>query len=1116
MTELLLPPDQDARDLAVDPARSVLLRAPAGSGKTGVLLLRYLRCLLRVDRPEKVVAITFTNKAAGEIKERVMEALLEGEAIEVRSAFDRDIAAAVAEVRAHSQRLNWGLLENSSRLRIATFDSFCGSLVRRLPLLSGMGAAAPLSDSDSLYREAILALFRQLDDRSCPPVLAEALQSLLRYGSNRIESLAPLLASLLAKRDQWQDDILNADLDVMEAALAELVEEAFLPQWEVLTRFGVDELFAAYRESSGSCDAHAWAANLPDPELVSVDDMAMVSTLAASLCNGKGELYKPGSAHHAKFTKGQPGTEQVKAWLKRAHDEGAAPMLAEALGRLAILPLPTLPEASRELVGHFCVALRFLLAHLRLVFEQRGGVDFGEIAQRAIMALRSEGQGDGTDTVSEALLLEDRIEHILVDEMQDTSVSQIQLLEALCQGWEPDDGRSVFFCGDLQQSIYAFRGSLVSLFDELSQRGEFAGKALERLQLRANFRSSPDLVNWVNQCFSALFAERGSEYVAALPQRKNPGAVQIHPFAIAKDCDAKAGVAAREAAHIVDIIQRRQAEQADVSIAILVRSRSHLRGILPALKAAGIAFSGQDIDSLTDTPAVMDLMCLLRALWHDADDVAWAGVLRAPFVGLSWDDLLQLRTGGGLLRDAILSDEEAFALRRQGLSQEGQGRVARLRTELQWLDQRPESRDLRWALRTLWYRLGGPACIEAHQQTDIDRVLAVLNEHAPSGILEDITALENALGRLFAAPPVSRVELMTIHKSKGLEFDVVILPGLGGRGRNDDKPLLAWQRLQGHMLFGPRPQASSGPEKRLYDFLCGEQSRALKEELDRLLYVALTRAKGELHVFAAVTANKDGDLVPATGSFLQRLWPMVEGDFERADMMVESDAQLPRRVPLSPRLRDYRVTVNSPWLNLPTADSPLRRVQRQTENAVLEDNIEERAVGIVFHELMEHLGRRQNGKALLSDRSRLSAALRQRLRHHCHPEPELEHSVGRVLELLDNTLACPDGRWILGSYQWQASEQTIRRLMGGQWQTLILDRAFIEDGDAPRCWIVDYKTARSRGSFDEFLRMQTERYAPKMQIYKEALRATGLECPIVAALYFPAHQHLLCLDDTDV
>ncbi|MGB1907116.1 MAG: UvrD-helicase domain-containing protein, partial [Spongiibacter sp.] len=79
MTELLLPPDQDARDLAVDPARSVLLRAPAGSGKTGVLLLRYLRCLLRVDRPEKVVAITFTNKAAGEIKERVMEALLEGE-----------------------------------------------------------------------------------------------------------------------------------------------------------------------------------------------------------------------------------------------------------------------------------------------------------------------------------------------------------------------------------------------------------------------------------------------------------------------------------------------------------------------------------------------------------------------------------------------------------------------------------------------------------------------------------------------------------------------------------------------------------------------------------------------------------------------------------------------------------------------------------------------------------------------------------------------------------------------------------------------------------------------------------------------------------------------------
>ncbi|WP_417766198.1 UvrD-helicase domain-containing protein [Spongiibacter tropicus] len=1104
MSALLSPPDQLQREQAVEPTRSVLLSAPAGSGKTGVLLLRYLRCLLCVERPEHVVAITFTNKAAGEIKERVMGALQSAESMPINSVFDRDIREAVLAVREHQARLNWNLLENSARLRIATFDSFCGSLVRRLPLLSGLGAAAPVSDSEALYREAILELFRQLDEPSCPPPLREALESLLRYGSNRIETLQPLLSALLAKRDQWQEDILGADLEVMDAALTALVSEAFHVHWSRLQAFGVEELFAAYRDSSGVCDDHGWAAELPVPEQVTVEDLPLLSAMGRSICNNNGQLYKPGSVQHAKFRKGQPGTEQAKDWLKRAQDDDPDAIAADWQA-LAVLPPPVLPEGSRELVGHFCIALRYLLAHLRLVFEQRGGVDFGEIALRAIHALRAENGGE----VSEAMLLEDRIEHILVDEMQDTSVSQIELLKALCQDWTPDDHRSVFFCGDLQQSIYAFRGSLVSLFDELRQSAGFAGKALSLLQLRANFRSSPTLVNWVNDCFRGLFAERDSAYVEALPQRQNIGRVQVHPIAMAKGIDAAGSAAQREAEAVVAIIQRAQQENPAASIAILVRSRRHLRQITPALKAANIAFSGQDIDSLTELPAVMDVLSMLRALWHEADDVAWSGLLRAPFVGLSWDDLLSLRETGLPLREALFTVEL-----HRSLSEEGQQACDHLVEALNWLDARPESRDLRWALRSLWHRLGGPACIEAHQQADIDRVLSVLDEHAPSGVLEDIAALEAALSRLYAAPPSSTVELMTIHKSKGLEFDVVILPGLGNRGRNDDRPLLAWQRLQQHMLFGPKPQRSGGDEQRLYDYLCGVQKQALSEELDRLLYVALTRAKGELHLFAVAKMNSKDDLKPDAGSFLERLWPVVAPDFEAAELLDESDAEAPMRVPLAPRLRGFSATLNPLWQPLLTEESALQRVQRQSENAVLEDNIEERAVGIVFHELMERLGRQQGSKRLIEDRARLEGALRQRLRHHCHPEPGLEASLARVLRLLDNTLDCEQGQWILRSYDWQASEQTIRRRMGGQWQTLILDRAFVDPAEGqPRCWIVDYKTAEAKGALEDFFAQQVERYANKMQIYREALRATGLEYPISAALYFPAHQRLLCLDD---
>lgn len=1106
MSELLSPPDQAQREQAVDPSNSVLLSAPAGSGKTGVLLLRYLRCLLRVERPEQVVAITFTNKAAGEIKERVMGALLSAESMAVNSVFDRDIREAVIAVREHQSKLGWNLLENSARLRIATFDSFCGSLVRRLPLLSGLGAAAPVSDSEALYREAILELFRQLDDPACPPALRAALESLLRYGSNRIETLQPLLSALLAKRDQWQEDILGADLAVMDEALSALVSEAFEQHWRPLCAFGVAELFAAYRESSGSCDHHAWAASLPEPEQISVADLAQLAELGRSICNNKGELYKPGSVQHAKFKKGQPGTEQVKAWLARAV-EADPQTLAGHWQALAQLPPPALPAGSRELVEHFCIALRYLLAQLRLVFEQRGGVDFGEIALRAIHALRADSGGE----VSEAMLLEDRIEHILVDEMQDTSVSQIDLLQALCQDWQADDARSVFFCGDLQQSIYAFRGSLVSLFDGLRESAAFAGKPLQLLQLRANFRSSAQLVDWVNHCFVGLFAERGADYVQALPQRSSPGAIKVHPMALAKGVDAKATAAQAEARGVVEIIEGVQSERPGASIAVLVRSRRHLREITLALKAANIAFSGQDIDSLAELPAVMDLLSMLRALWHEADDVAWAGLLRAPFVGLAWDDLLSLREHDLALREAVFSPEC-----RARLSEEGQRVCARLVAAVEWLDSRAESRDLRWALRSLWQRLGGPACIEPHQQADIDRVLSVLDEHAPSGILEDISALDAALARLYAAPPSSAVELMTIHKSKGLEFDVVILPGLGSRGRNDDRPLLAWQRLAQHMLFAPKPQRSGGDEQRLYDYLCGVQKQASSEELDRLLYVALTRAKSELHLFGVAKMNSQEDLCAESGSFLSRLWPVVSTDFEAAELLHDSDVARAPRVPIAPRLHDYSLSLALGWQPLVATESPLQRVQRESENAVLEDNIEERAVGIVFHELMERLGRGHRAAVIHQNRARLATALRQRLRHHCHPEPGLEDSLARVLHLLDNTLACEQGQWILQSYRWQASEQTIRRLMAGQWQTLILDRAFIdESGEEPRCWIIDYKTAQARGPVEAFFTAQRARYEDKMQIYREALAATGVEWPISSALYFPAHQRLLCLDSMD-
>lgn len=1103
------PPDQSQRELAVDPQRSVLVRAPAGSGKTGVLLLRYLRSLLTVDKPENVVAITFTNKAAGEIKERVLAALKTAVASEPDNGFDADIRDAVMAVLAHDAKHNWCLLENSARLRITTFDSFCGSLVKRLPLLSAMGAAAPVNDAEPLYREAILNLFRQLDDANCPPDLLAALHALLAYGSNRIESLLPLLSALLAKREQWSEDVLSGDIGAMEAALAEEVESLFTPVWLQLQKHDINELISAFIASSAVCEDHAWAAEFEQGEELGLADFDAIRNIASTMLKSKGaELYQAKSLRFTKFKVGQPGGDSAKAWLQAAEDSGAALDIGAALAILKNLPSPVFPGNSRELIAHFQVALRYLLAHLSIVFNERGGVDFSEIAQRAIVALKVESG----EEVSDAMLLEDRVKHILVDEMQDTSYNQISLLEALCQGWEPGDGRSVFFCGDLQQSIYAFRGSLVSLFDELQRGGQFAGKSLEILQLQANFRSSPDLVNWVNSSFAQILATSDAaaeaDYVAALAQRSNVGRVDVYPQVVDAGVDAKTTVARCEAEQVVDIIRDQQVADAGEgclsSIAILVRSRRHLQYIVPALKAANIEFSGQDIDKLIETPAAIDFLALLRALWHEADDLAWAQLLRASFVGLSWQDLLCLRENKGLLRDAVM-DAQGF----DSLSADGERALTKLRDCVNALEAMPESRDLRWLLRSAWYDLGGPACIEPHQQQDINRLLALLDEFAPAGILQDVVAFERALERLYATPPACPVELMTIHRSKGLEFDVVILPSFGSKGRNNDRDLLVWQRLQGHMIFAPKPPRGDATAARLYDYMSGLQAASLDAELNRLIYVALTRAKSRLHILGQAKLNKDGDPQAAAQSFLARMWPSLSEHFERAEVITDSDPELPMRVPMAPRLGEQALQIQPYW-QPPLQVSPLKRAQRQSENAVLEDNIEDRAMGIVFHELMERIGRNSKGREWLADRERLLSGVTQRLRHHCHPEPGLEDSVARVQALLENTLSCERGQWILDSYQWQGSEQTIRRLLGEQWQTLILDRVFI-DGD--RCWIVDYKTARARGGKAEFFAEQAERYRPKMHIYAQALAATGVDYPISTALYFPAHQQLLVLDE---
>ncbi|HET9446452.1 MAG TPA: UvrD-helicase domain-containing protein, partial [Steroidobacteraceae bacterium] len=200
--------DAAARSAALDPQRSFIVQAPAGSGKTELLTQRYLRLLATVESPEQILAITFTRKAAAEMRARILQALQSAEAPPPDSAHKRSTWELAKAVRAIDAERRWQLMQHPARLRIQTIDALNASLARRLPVIAGTGAALePTTDMTPLYELAGRRLLERLGEGS--PVSAH-LEVLVMHLGNRVERLIQLLNDLLAKRDQWLHIVMHA------------------------------------------------------------------------------------------------------------------------------------------------------------------------------------------------------------------------------------------------------------------------------------------------------------------------------------------------------------------------------------------------------------------------------------------------------------------------------------------------------------------------------------------------------------------------------------------------------------------------------------------------------------------------------------------------------------------------------------------------------------------------------------------------------------------------------------------------------------------------------------------------------------------------------------------
>ena len=1060
--------DQQVRTAVLDCARSFIVQAPAGSGKTELLIQRYLSLLTdpAVHEPESVLAITFTRKAAAEMRNRVRDALEAAahstlEPSESHKKTTRELSTAVL---ARDAERGWHLLNDVLRINIRTLDSLCEQIVQSGPYRSGFGARLGVTeDAVQLYREAArrtVLLLGGGDTR-----LSDAIERLLDDADANAQTLESLLAEMLAKRDQWLPILQRAANEValrgtLERSLADAVDEDLARiRRDLSERLGDDVSYFL--------------------------DLANLAKLPSDLSSWK-------QLRDCCFTKDNEVLKKTP-FLRQLRESDKAEPLRAIAKRIQRLPEPRYTGDEWTRLQALLTVLPAAERELTAVFAERGQTDFVEVAQAAASVLEHGGSPVNA-------------QHILVDEFQDTSVLQVELLRDLMSSWQPGDGRTIFLVGDPMQSIYSFRKAEVTLFERArDEKARLLPREVDPREITVNFRSQEGLVDWFNATFSRMMTASNAVTAAVSYARANAVHPAQEPAVQVRSFDD--GDFTSEAAYIADSVARELAENPEPKfrIGILARARSHLTQIVTLLRDRKIPFRAVGIDALADRTAIRDLLALARAVTHLGDRASWLAVLRAPWCGLSLADLTTLCGDRESHQQTVF---ELLSSRHASLSADAQRRLARIMPVLEAAVENRARMPLRSLIEHTWIALGGAASVRegedgASDLRDAAAIFRFLDQHASASELPDDKSLTVALERLFSpasANPAVRVELMTMHGAKGLEFDTVFIPGLGRKPQTDGQALLYWREfLNGNdprLLLAPFDPLNDPPKDTIADYIREAQREAAREEAKRLLYVGCTRAKQRLYLtFQEPRETKHGPGKPVKESFLYLLRGIPSFDA----LVKDGPKAAPVVPPSTPNLRRLKSDWAPPRIE-PGFDwrAPQSREREHTFEWV---GRERRAVGTVTHRFLQQIGR--DGLERWSEetvRSR-SAAIRAALVSEGLNEPDLPSATGEVMRGLCAVLADDKGKWILAGHGQAECEFPLSGSDGGVEVRLNLDRTFVDESGTR--WIIDYKMATTTSTaIKKFLDEQQKKYRPDLERYARVMRQLDPR-PVRMGLYFP-------------
>ena len=1192
---LFTPPDQAQRVAALDPHRSILVQAPAGSGKTDLLTRRFLRLLAEVDDPRHIVAITFTRASAAEMRHRILSELEKAASrkpsAEVHDDFSMETLADRALAQSH--KLGWQLLDLTSQLRISTIDSFCRELAIQQPIHSGIGNNLQINERPTdLYRRAARLTLEQLGNSRLPD-LSDSITDLLLWRDNGWRELEDLLVKMLGQRDRWmhkfvlsQEPDWNSVREWLERPFANAVSTSLVSLARLLDGVpgACDEALelARFACAHGAAEIHREFAELAEfPYAPYEDSTALENARSAYLCLSKLILNADGAFRQRIDSRLGFPKEHLDEKLRLQDLIGqlsTVPGLEQALAGVRTLPPARYTDGDWQIVRASFTLLRYAAAELKAVFADAGTVDFVEVAQIARQVLRDEDH-QPSDT---ALAVADDIRHLLVDEFQDTSRRQHEFISALISAWPERIGRTIFVVGDPVQSIYSFRDAEAELFGRVQNRGfefrEDDSFPLDPVRLTANFRTDPRLVSTVNNTFEKIFASpdgSGIEFnqaEAARAPSQNSKHFELHLAFIPQ---TKAGNSSRSGTSLPAeeiALQRETVRAAQVDevvalirthlphmeaarsrgekyrIAVLGRARTALAPIAAALREAAIPFRAVELENLQDRSEILDAVALARALANPEDRVAWLGVLRAPWCGLSLaelhavagtDDRPQPATIPQLLHQRLdsLSAHSHKAVQRLLAAFAS---VPRLRNTL-------PTASIGTLLQQLWRSLGGDRCVDAGARANLDLFWKLLDNLSAGELDLNGPALDAALAEFFSLPdPASGtecgVQLMTIHKSKGLEFEVVIVPDLQARSGTNKPDLLSWLERgiaepdeSGELtefLVAPLQFKGSdrGQAKSWVDRMRREREL---QETRRILYVAATRAREELHLFAQPTYKIEDDgsrsLQHPRNSLLCTAWPALEEEirtrFDQWNLPVRQDPE-PGEITAIAASENNVVVMPRPTIlrRLPpdfaaaTTDATLSAVESVIGfgEAVYqrhEGGLLSRSLGNAVHKLLEELARLRaslDWDSSMADLEKIRPRITAMARSAGISRAQAENVSSQAFDIARNASRDSFGQWILSPHSDAASESGWAGIADGALRLVRVDRLFraglepLQPGNNA-LWIVDYKTAHV-DSLDaqSTLPAFRETYGPQLRAYAGVLRHLyGSEVQLRAGLYFP-------------